>query len=469
MTTQSNAEGTSVGVTKKEMRTVLASSVVGTTVEWYDFFLYGIAAGIVFNELYFPSSDPLVGTMLAFATFAVGFVARPIGGLVFGHIGDKVGRKKTLVATMLLMGIATCMIGLLPTYEQIGVAAPIALVVLRIAQGVAVGGEWGGAVLMAVEYAPDKRRGLFGSLPQVGLALGLLLGTGIFAGLSVVMTDAAFLAWGWRIAFLLSAILVVVGLFIRLKVAETPAFRKLEQREEHASVPAVELFRDGRNRRHIFLGMGSRWVEGVAFNTWAVFAIAYGTGTLAMDRQTLLIAVMIAAAVMLVFIPFFGRLSDSVGRRQIFAVGAILVAVLAYPAFLFLGTGDPLMVTLTIVVVLGIFYPAMYGPQAALYSELFPTRVRYSGISFVYQFSGIFASGLTPLVLTYLLGLADGGIGFVFAYIVAASVVSAGCTLAIRNADLPMHFDEVSGTHPESRRTAPSPRFAEVRTGDSGA
>jgi metabolite-proton symporter len=423
-------------VSKKEMRTVVASCVIGTTVEWYDFFLYGTAAAIVFNKLYFPNNDPLVATMLAFATFAVGFVARPLGGLVFGHIGDKVGRKQTLVATMLLMGVATFLIGLLPTHEQIGLAAPVALIVLRIAQGVAVGGEWGGAVLMAVEYAPPGRRGLYGSLPQVGLALGLMLGTGIFVGLNAVMSDASFLAWGWRIAFLLSVVLVVVGLFVRLKVMETPAFRKLEEREEQATVPAVELFRVRRNRRHVLLGMGSRWVEGVAFNTWAVFAIAYGTGVLGMSQQTLLVAVMTASAFMLGFIPLFGRLSDSLGRRQVFATGAVLAGVLAIPAFLALGTANTIVVTVAIVVVLGVFWPMMYGPQAALYSELFPTRVRYTGISFVYQFSGIFASGLTPLVLTYLLARAGGGISLVVAYLLTAAAVSAACALAVRRSDL---------------------------------
>jgi len=428
-------------VSRREVRTVVASSVVGTTVEWYDFFLYGTAAGLVFNKLYFPSEDPLVGTLLAFATFALGFVARPVGGLIFGHIGDRVGRKKTLVATMLIMGVATCLIGLVPTYESIGVAAPILLVLLRLAQGVAIGGEWGGAVLMAVEYSPKGRRGLYGSLPQIGLALGLLLGTGAFAGLSASMTDESFLAWGWRIAFLLSAVLVVVGMFIRLKVMETPAFRKLEQGEQRATVPALELFRDRRSRRHIFLGMGSRWAEGVAFNTWAVFAIAYGTDTLDMPRNTMLVAVMIAAAVMLVFIPLFGRWSDTLERRRTFTAGVVALALLTYPAFAMLGTQDAVVITLTLVVVLGIFYPAMYGPQASLYAEMFPTHVRYSGISFVYQFSGIFASGLTPLVLSYLLGLAEGGVRFVVAYVVAVSAVSAACALAVRRRDLAIEDD----------------------------
>lgn len=422
--------------TRKEVRLVLASSVVGTTVEWYDFFLYGIAAGIVFNKLYFPSEDPLVGTLLAFATFALGFVARPVGGLIFGHIGDRVGRKTTLVATMLIMGVATMLIGLVPTHESIGTAAPILLVLLRLAQGIAIGGEWGGAVLMAVEYAPRGKRGLYGSLPQVGLALGLLLGTGVFAGLSAAMSDEAFMAWGWRVAFLLGAVLVVVGLIIRLKVLETPAFRKLEAQEKRSKVPAVDLFKDRLSRRHIFLGMGSRWAEGVAFNTWAVFAISYGADTLGMNRNTMLIAVMMAAAAMLIFIPVFGNLSDTMERRKVFTFGVVSVAVLAYPAFLLVGTEQPLLVTLAVVTVLGVFYPAMYGPQSSLYAEMFATHVRYSGISFVYQFSGIFASGLTPLVLTYLLGLADGGIQFVGAYVIAVSIVSAACAMAIRPKDL---------------------------------
>ena len=427
--------------TRKEVRLVLASSVVGTTVEWYDFFLYGIAAGIVFNKLYFPSEDPLAGTLLAFATFALGFVARPVGGLIFGHVGDRVGRKTTLVVTMLIMGVATMLIGLVPTYESIGAAAPILLVLLRLAQGIAIGGEWGGAVLMAVEYAPRGRRGLYGSLPQVGLALGLLLGTGVFAGLSAVLDDAAFMAWGWRVAFLLSAVLVVVGMIIRLKVLETPAFRKLEAQEARSKVPAVDLFKARLSRRHIFLGMGSRWAEGVAFNTWAVFAISYGADTLGMNRNTMLLAVMAAAAVMLIFIPVFGSLSDTMDRRRVFAFGVVTVALLAYPAFLLVGTEQPLLVTLAVVTVLGVFYPAMYGPQSSLYAEMFPTQVRYSGISFVYQFSGIFASGLTPLVLTYLLGLADGGIQFVGAYVIAVSIVSVVCVLAIRRGDLAIEHE----------------------------
>lgn len=424
------------GVSPRELRTVVASSVIGTTVEWYDFFLYGTAAGIVFNHLYFPAGDPVVGTLLSFATFALGFVARPLGGIVFGHIGDRIGRKRTLVATMLIMGVATCAIGLVPSYEQIGVAAPIILVVLRLAQGVAIGGEWGGAVLMAVEYAPRGRRGLYGSFPQIGLAVGLMLGTGVFAGLSASLPSEAFLSWGWRIAFGLSAVLVIVGMFIRLRVVETPAFRTMEEHQAKATVPVVELARDPVARRHTLLGMGSRLTEGVAFNTWAVFSISYGTETLGMQRQPLLLGVMAASAVMLIAIPVFGRISDRFGRRRVFAVGVILTAAATFPVLAVMGTGRPIPIGIALVVVLGVCYPIMYGPQAALYSEMYPTSVRCSGISFVYQVSGVFASGMTPLLLSYLVSRAGGGYGLVLAYLLVIAVISTGCTLAVRQRDL---------------------------------
>jgi metabolite-proton symporter len=423
-------------VSKAELRTVVASCLVGTTVEWYDFFLYGTAAGIVFPKLFFPSSDPAVGTLLAFATFAVGFVARPVGGLVFGHIGDRIGRKKTLVATMLIMGVATFLIGVIPTHAAIGITAPILLVVLRLAQGIAVGGEWGGAVLMAVEYAPHGKRGFYGSMPQIGLAIGLMLSTGVFALLGFLLPDSAFLSWGWRISFMLSAILVVVGLYIRLKVMETPAFRKLEKAEAKATIPAAQLISDRVSRRHVLLGMGSRWAEGLAFNTWAVFVISYATGTLLLGRQQILLSVMAAAATMVFFIPVFGRLADRVDRRRLYTTGVVLLGAATYPALALLGTGNTFVIVATIVLVLGVIYPIVYAPEAALFAELFPTRVRYTGISVVYQLSGIVASGLTPLILAYLLRSAGGGISLIIGYVVVVSVISAVCTQAIRKRDM---------------------------------
>lgn len=294
---------------------------------------------------------------------------------------------------------------------------------------------------MAVEYAPPGKRGLYGSLPQVGLAIGLLLGTGVFAGLSAAMSDEAFTAWGWRVAFLISIVLVLLGLFIRLKVMETPAFRKLEQNEAKATVPAKELFQSKKLRRNIFLGMGSRWAEGVAFNTWAVFSIAYGSEVLGLDKQTMLLSVMAAAATMIFFIPLFGRMADRFDRRRLYTAGVILLAVLTYPSFLLIGTGNPLVIGATLVVVLGVVYPCVYGPQSSFYAELFPTQVRYTGISFVYQFSGVLASGMTPLILTYLLGVADNGFGLILAYVVVVSVISAICSLSIRRRDMADDFD----------------------------
>ncbi len=446
-------------VSKSELRTVVMSSLVGTTVEWYDFFLYGTAAGIVFPKLFFPSTEPATGTLLAFATFAVGFIARPVGGLIFGHIGDRIGRKNTLVATMLIMGVATFLIGVIPTHAAIGVAAPILLVVMRLAQGIAVGGEWGGAVLMAVEYAPPGKRGFYGSMPQIGLAIGLMLSTGVFALLGYLLPDASFLSWGWRIAFMLSAILVAIGLYIRLRVMETPAFRKLEKAEAKATIPAAQLIKDKLSRRHLLLGMGSRWAEGVAFNLWAVFTISYATGTLDLGKQPILLSVMAAAAAMIVFIPFFGRLADRFDRRHLYTVGIVALAVATFPALALMGTGSTAVILVTIVVVLGVIYPMVYAPEASLFAELFPTRVRYTGISVVYQLSGIVASGLTPLILAYLLKTAGGSVSLVVAYVVIVSVISAVSTMAIRKQDL--YTDTVDAGITESAKpvsTQSSPR-----------
>jgi MFS family permease len=423
-------------VSGKQLRTVLGASMIGTTIEWYDFFLYGTAAQLVFSKLYFPSSDPLIGTLLAFATFAVGFVARPIGGLVFGHIGDRIGRKKTLVVTMMIMGLATSLMGALPTYADIGVAAPALLILLRIAQGIAIGGEWGGAVLLAVEYAGPSRRGLFGSVPQMGMALGLLLGTAAFTALNGVMDEQAFLTYGWRIAFLSSALLVLVGLLVRLKVMETPAFQAMRSTQSAASAPAAELFRNPLGRRHLLLGLGSRFAEGVAFNTWAVFILTYGTDRLGYTEGDMLVVVAASAALMLVTIPLAGRLSDVLGRRRVFAFGAAAFGVLACPVFGLFELDSFAALFFGVVFAFGICYPIMYGPQAALYCELFPTSVRYTGISLVYQFSGIFASGLTPLILTALLGGSDGFPGSMIAYLVIAGALSTACTLAVRQRDL---------------------------------
>ena len=434
----------------RDIRMVVLSSVLGTTIEWYDFFLYGMAAGLVFGRLHFPADDPVVATLLAFASFAVGFLARPLGGLLFGHIGDRIGRKRTLVSTMTIMGAATCLIGLVPTYASIGLLAPLLLVACRVAQGMAIGGEWGGAVLLAVEYAGPRRKGLYGSWPQVGLALGLLLGTGTFLLLSTAMGEAAFLAYGWRIAFLLSALLVIVGLVVRLKVVETPAFAAMRSRQRASAVPALDLLRNSLGRRHLLLGMGSRLAEGVAFNTWSVFVLSYGVETLGLRRSDLLAVVLACSAVMVVLIPLFGHAADRCSPRRVFALGALLFTALVLPVFGAFETRSIAAIAIAMLVVFGIAYPVMYGPQAALYCSLFPTGVRYTGISLVYQLSGTVASGLTPLILTGLLAL-GGTPWLVVGYLALTGAVSTACTLAMRPADL------------ASPTGAPSSEAAELR------
>ena len=410
---------------------IAAASAIGTTIEWYDFFLFGVVTPLVLNKLFFPNFDPLVGTLLAYTTFFVGFVSRPIGGIIFGHYGDRIGRKSVLILTLLIMGVATFLIGCLPTYAAVGIWAPIMLLVLRVFQGIGIGGEWGGAVLMAVEHSPTGRRGFYGSWPQIGVPGGLLLSAGMVYLLSY-LPDADFLAWGWRIAFLISAILVLVGLYIRLKILETPAFTSIQQTKKVAAVPVVELFRT--HGKNTLLGLGARYIEGVTFNIFGVFIVGYLAGTLGLPRQTALAGVMISAAIMIIMLPIYGNLSDKIGRRKMFGVAGILVGLLSFPAFWLMQTKEPLLVWLAIAVPFALVYPAVYGPQAALFSELFDTRVRYTGISFVYQFSGIFASGLTPIIATALLPMGGGQPWLICLYVLFASLVSALSVYAMTDA-----------------------------------
>ncbi|MDQ7977318.1 MFS transporter [Paraburkholderia sp. SARCC-3016] len=418
-------------VDQRVVRRVAFASVVGATVEWYDFFLYGVVAGIVFNKLYFPANDPLVSTMLAYSTFAVGFVTRPLGGVLFGHFGDRVGRKSALILTLIIMGISTAGVAFVPTYAQIGVWAPILLLTLRVLQGIGLGGEWGGAVLMAYEYAPPHRRGLYASLPQIGLSIGLCLAAGVVAAISRILPDADFFSWGWRIAFGASLLLVLIGLYIRLKVMETPEFLALKRNRREAKIPFVDMIT--RYRGAVVLGMGARYIDGVFFNVFAVFSIGYLTQHVSMSRTDALLGVMIAAVVMCFFIPLFGRMSDQMGRARVYRWGSLICGLSVLPAFWLIESQptSTILIWAAIVVPFGIFYAMVYGPEAALFAELFDANVRYTGISFVYQFSGIFASGLTPIIATALMRINQGKPWMVCAYVMLCALISAWSARAI--------------------------------------
>ena len=385
---------------------VVFASLVGTAVEWYDFFLYGSAAALVFGALFFPSSDPVNATLLAFGTYAVGFAARPLGGIVFGHFGDRVGRKKMLVASLVLMGAATFAIGLLPTYATIGVAAPILLLVCRLLQGFAVGGEWGGAVLMAAEHGDEARRGFWSSWPQAGVPLGNLMATGVLFLLAAFQSDADFEAWGWRIPFLLSAVLVLIGLYVRLQLEESPVFQEAkkeiaEKKHESSHMPLLEVIRN--YPREVLIAMGMRMAENISYYVFTIVVLTYVTTYLEADTSLILQMLLIGAAFQFFVIPALGAVSDRVGRRPLYLAGAVGVAVWSFFFFELVATQESGSVLLAVVVAL-FFHSLMYAPQAAFFSELFGTSVRYTGASVGYQLASIFAGALAPIIALKLLG-----------------------------------------------------------------
>ncbi|MEQ8790297.1 MAG: MFS transporter [Pirellulaceae bacterium] len=399
---------------------VVAASFIGTTIEWYDFFLYGTASALVFNKLFFPSYDPHTGTMLAFATYAVGFFARPVGGVLFAHFGDRFGRKSTLVTTLMLMGLATFAIGLLPTYQQIGVAAPVLLVMLRFIQGFGVGGEWGGAVLMAVEYGHRGRRGLYASWVQAGVPAGFLLATGVYA-IFKMLPDADFMAWGWRAPFLLGIVLLGVGMLIRLIVFESPLFSRLREKKAPVRVPILEVIR--RYPRNVLLAMGARFAENGCYYVFTVFVLSYARDQLGVEEPFLLNVLILAAAVQLLFIPLFGMLSDRIGRRPVYLGGALALALFAMPFFRLIDSVVEWQIAAAIIVGL-VIHAAMYAPQAAFFSELFGTEVRYTGASIGYQLASPLAGGLAPLIASGLLLWSGGRPWPVAVYLIALSVVT---------------------------------------------
>jgi metabolite-proton symporter len=407
---------------------VVLASFIGTSIEWYDFFLYGTAAALVFNKLFFPTLDPLAGTMASLATYAVGFFARPLGGIVFGHYGDRIGRRSMLVTTLMMMGLSTFLIGVLPTYNQIGVLAPVALAALRLIQGLGVGGEWGGAVVLVVEHGHDSRRGLYASSAQAGVPAGLLLANGTFAAVSALPEDQ-FLSWGWRVPFLAGVVLLGLGLFIRLHILETPLFARARAQRATSPRPLVDLVRN--YPRNLLLAMGARFAENACFYVFTVFIYVYASESRGFARDTILVGVILASALQLVSIPGFAALSDRLGRRPVYLAGALFLGLFAFPFFWLVDSGVPVLIWLALVLGLtGV--AAMYGPQAAFFSELFGTNVRYSGASLGSQLAAPFAGGLAPLIATALLGWSGGQPWPVALYMIGMVLItSASVFLAV--------------------------------------
>ncbi|AZQ74759.1 MFS transporter [Streptomyces luteoverticillatus] len=435
--------------TSNSLPRIVVASLIGTTIEWYDFFLYGSAAALVFNKLFFPGSDPLVGTLLSFLTYAVGFAARPLGALVFGHFGDRLGRKRLLVTSLLMMGGATCAIGALPTHATAGSLAPVLLTTLRLVQGFALGGEWGGAVLLVAEHGDPRRRGFWASWPQTGAPAGQLLASGVLSVLTTLLPDEEFTAWGWRIPFLLSGVLVVVGLWIRLSVDESPVFKAARAQAEarrrdvgtRERMPVVAVLRD--QWRDVLVAMGARMAENIGYYVITAFVLVYATEHAHLSKQTALNAVLIGSAVHFAVIPAWGALSDRVGRRPVYLLGAVGVGAWAFPFFALAGSGSSWALVVAVTVGL-VFHGAMYAPQAAFFSEMFTTGVRYSGASIGAQFSSVAAGAPAPLIATAL--LAEHGSGAPVAlYVMAAAaltVAAVGCARETRHRDLSDDRDE---------------------------
>jgi MFS transporter, MHS family, shikimate and dehydroshikimate transport protein len=412
------------GVSRAMLRRVAVASCIGTTVEWYDFFIYATASALVFNKLFFPTFDPLIGSLVALGTYAAGFIARPIGGLVFGVIGDRKGRKVALVTTLLIVGIATFVIGLMPTYATIGIAAPLTLLFIRLLHGFGIGGEQGNAILITFEHAPVKSRGYFGSWVQIGAPAGFVLPLGLFAILTATMPDDTFLAWGWRIPFLLSALLIVIGLYIRVQLSESPLFRREAHHEPHPLRVAFTT-----HGRALLLGCGAKLLESTVFTTYAVLITAYAVSR-GIPKPVMTTATLVAIVIELGMIPLFGALSDRIGRRPIYLGGALLNAVLAFPMFWLIYTDRQSLIWLGLVGVIALGHSAMYGPQAAFFAELFPTRLRATGISFVQQIGALIGS-VGGLAAGWLLAFGDGTPWLLAGYVVFIGLVTLGCTLLL--------------------------------------
>jgi metabolite-proton symporter len=416
------------GVDARQLRRVAVASAIGTTIEWYDYFIYSTAAALIFGAQFFSALSPASGTLAAFATLGVGFLARPVGGILWGHFGDRLGRKGMLVASLLLMGVATVGVGLLPTYEQVGVLAPVLLLVLRLLQGLSAGGEWGGAALMAVEHAPDDKRGRYGSFSQIGVPAGLILAQLVFFVVGNAMSESQFAAWGWRLPFLFSIVLVGVGLFVRLRIEESPVFRSLQSAQARSRRPIVEVFRE--RPRELVLASASFIANTAIGYVFLAYLLSYGTSVLKISRNVMLVVVIVGSVTWLVSIVASAIWSDRVGRKPVYLVGSVLLVVWSVPFFVLVDTKVAALMIVA-VVVLNIGLGASYGPQSAWFAELFEPRYRYSGASFAYAMGAVLGGGFAPLIAASLQD-ATGTSLAVSAYMVLVGLISLAAVIAMR-------------------------------------
>ncbi|BBV71088.1 MFS transporter [Enterobacter kobei] len=416
----------------RKNKKVLIASLTGSAIEWFDYFLYGTAAALVFNKIFFPMVDPVIGLILSYLSFSLTFFIRPIGGVLFAHIGDRIGRKKTLVLTLSLMGGATVMIGLLPTYEMIGMWAPALLILMRIIQGMGIGGEWGGALLLAYEYAPDKRKGFFGSIPQAGVTIGMLMATFIVS-LMTLFSEEDFLSWGWRIPFLLSSVLVLLGLWIRKDIDETPDFQKVKASGQVAKAPLRDTLK--HHWREVLIAAGLKVVETAPFYIFSTFVVSYGTTTLTYQKSQALEAVTLGALVATIMIPLMGLLSDKIGRQRMYATSVFILGLFIVPWFMLLNTGTTWGIVLATVIAFGVLWAPVTAVLGTLCSEIFSANVRYTGITLGYQLGAALAGGTAPLIATGLLAKYDGDwvpVAWYLAVTVAISLIAIFCASRVK-------------------------------------
>ncbi|CAM6993507.1 MFS transporter [Enterobacter roggenkampii] len=420
----------------RKNKKVLIASLTGSAIEWFDYFLYGTAAALVFNKIFFPMVDPVIGLILSYLSFSLTFFIRPIGGVLFAHIGDRIGRKKTLVLTLSLMGGATVMIGLLPTYEMIGLWAPVLLILMRIIQGMGIGGEWGGALLLAYEYAPEKRKGFFGSIPQAGVTIGMLMATFIVS-LMTLFSEEDFLSWGWRIPFLLSSVLVLLGLWIRKDIDETPDFQRVKASGQVAKAPLRDTLK--HHWREVLIAAGLKVVETAPFYIFSTFVVSYATSTLTYQKSQALEAVTLGALVATIMIPLMGLLSDKVGRQRMYAISVFVLGLFIVPWFMLLNTGTTWGIVLATVIAFGVLWAPVTAVLGTLCSEIFSANVRYTGITLGYQLGAALAGGTAPLIATGLLAKYDGDwvpVAWYLAFTVTISLIAIFCASRVKRATL---------------------------------